>query len=431
MPLYKNIKNVYIMTINHIEQKSRLINYNKYASYLHLLNCVSQIGIYYYLKDEAKTDPRYEPYNLRINEVKYGLAGDWTGTSTLAGDNTNVYQNVGIAAQQNFGNLRERTVAKYKIPLALVVASFSFMSFIAHTSLILLDNRYYKWITDYKVNFLRWIEYFISSPTMMLAIAGLVNVNESDMLYNILVSTAVTNVFGLMAEITKNDPKYGFMSKFFYLIGFLPFRASWSPIIDRFMKVTDNVKGGENSNFAVGYKKIFGLAKYQENFQQNFQIPKFVKYAVYGLYGMYFLFPANMGFHQYLSKSENAYYNGELGYITLSFISKAALSWFVFSGTFRPNNDYLNNQDFSIMGGKLIKPKYIYYGLAGLGATALLTAYIKRDNTQPAELEQNKNKLDYDDDDVYKLYIALEEEGVRLDDLSDKQLKKLLKKMKV
>ena len=83
------------------------------------------------------------------------------------------------------------------------------------------------------------------------------------------------------------------------------------------------------------------------------------------------------------------------------------------------------------MGGKLIKPKYIYYGLAGLGATALLTAYIKRDNTQPAELEQNKNKLDYDDDDVYKLYIALEEEGLRLDDLSDKQLKKLLKKMKV
>jgi hypothetical protein len=432
------------MAINHIEQKSRLINYNKKASYLHLLNFVSQVGLYYYLKEEAKTKPEYEPYNIRINEFEYGLAGDWDGVANLA-DNAGANQNIGLAVQQNYGNLRERKVPKYKIPLSLVVASFSFMSFIAHTCLVILDNKYYTWITDYKVNFLRWIEYFISSPTMMLAIAGLVNINDSSLLNNILVSTAVTNIFGLMAEITKDDPKYGSLSKLFYLVGFLPFASSWSPIIDRFTKASNNLKGGADSIFAKGYKKIFGLTKYNNKFDQNFQIPDYVKYSVYGLLGLYFLFPLNMGYQQYLSKSEDSYYNGELRYITLSYISKAALSWIVFSGTFKPNDDYLSNKDFSLTGGTLIKPKYIYYGLAGLGATSLLTSYFNRDNNQPKKEEQEqeqeqeqkqkqkkeKTKLEYDDNDVYSLYIALEEEGVRIDDLSDKQIVKLIKKMKV
>ena len=91
-------------------------------------------------------------------------------------------------------------------------------------------------------------------------------------------------------------------------------------------------------------------------------------------------------------------------------------------------------------GGKLIKPEYIYYGLAGLGATSLLTSYMYRDNSIPIDKinhkskETNKKKekeSKYSDYDVFKLYTALEEEGVKVDDLSDKQLLKLLKKMKV
>lgn len=428
------------MTINHIEQKSKLINYNKYASYFHLLNFVSQVGLYYYLKKEAKTDPRYEPYNLKINEFQYGLAGNWDGVSNLAANNADPNQNIGIAIQQNYSSLRERKKLKYKIPLPIIVASFSFMSFIGHTCLVLLDNRYYTWITDYKVNFVRWIEYFISSPTMMFAIAGLANVNESTLINNILVSTAVTNIFGLMAEITKDDPKYGFLSKLFYLVGFLPFTSSWYPIIDKFLKATKNLKGGENSVFAIAYKKIFGSANYKLNFDNGNNVPDFVKYIIFGLFGLYTLFPLNMGFQQYISSNENAYYNGEIGYIGLSFISKAALSWLVFWGTYRPNDDYLNKKDLSMKGGKLIKPEYIYYGLAGLGVTSLLTSYMYRDNSIPIDKINNKSKetnkkkekkSKYSNDDVYKLYIALEEEGVKVDDLSDKQLVKLLKKMKV
>lgn len=417
------------MLVDQIKKKNRLINYNKYASYFHLLNFVSQVGLYYYLKEKAvrKEDERYEPYNIRINEINYGLEGDWCDNNILADDNSNTYNNIGQSVQSNFRNLREREVAKYQIPLSLIVASFSFMSFIAHTSLVIMDNKYYTWITDYKVNFLRWIEYFVSSPTMMLAILGLVRINDSSLIYNILVSTAVTNIFGLMAEITKNDPNYGFMSKYFYLIGFLPFGVSWAPIIDRFMKTSDNVKGGSESNFAIGYKKIFGLTAYNQNFQNNFQIPDFVKYTIFGLFGLYFLFPLNMGFHQYVSKSDNAFYNGELGYISLSFISKATLSWLVFSGTFSPNDDYLNNKDFSLIGGTFIKPKYIYYGLAGLGVTTLLASY----NYKKSEPIENNTEDCYCKDEIELLAEYLENKGICIDDLNDRQLMKLLKKMKV
>ena len=111
------------MTNNHIDKKKKLINYNKYASYLHLLNFVSQIGLFYYLKKEAKTDSKYEPFNIKITDVEYGLKGDWDDIETLR--TNGLYPNLVSTVQNNFRDLRKREVTKYKIPLALVIASFS------------------------------------------------------------------------------------------------------------------------------------------------------------------------------------------------------------------------------------------------------------------------------------------------------------------
>jgi len=419
------------MTKKNLDKKNKLITYNKYASYLHLLNFVSQVGLYYYLKKEAKTDSRYEPFDIKITDMEYGLVGDWDQMATLRGDAT--YNTLESTIKNNFGGLRKREVVKYKIPLALIVASFSFMSFIAHTALIMLNNRYYSWIKNYKVNFVRWIEYFISSPTMMLAIAGLCNVNEYSLVQNILVSTAITNVFGLMAEIIKDDPNYGFMSRIFYMVGFLPFRASWSPIISRFMKSIENAKGGKDSTFAKGYIKIFGEAEYDNKFPQNFNIPDFVKYTVYGLYGLYYFFPVNFNLQNYILPKrskllginydpEDSYYYGEIGYIALSYISKATLSWLIFSGTRRPNDEYFNNTSFSLIGGKKIKPWHIYTGLLGLGGTALYYSNkYKLDDT----IEVKPIKSLTTNEQIYK---SIKDDDI--DNMSDDEIRKLWKKLK-
>ncbi len=436
------------MTVDHKKRKEKLLSYNKYAAYLHLLNFVSQVGLYYY---STKSFPD-GPYNLRITETDFKLTEGWDRVLDLKGKNNvdieinndgvitdeeyrKIGRDIATSVQRNFRNLRDKEVTKYKIPLALIVASFSFMSFLSHVALITLDKRYYSWIKNYKVNFVRWIEYFISSPTMILAIAGLCNITNINDIQGIMISTAITNVFGLMAEIIKDDPNYGFMSKIFYIIGFLPFQSSWAPIFSRFRNLVAYVKGGRDSDLASDYINILGEDSYTTTFEEDYKIPDYIKYAVYVLYGFYYLFPLNFGLQNYIlpkrdkflgikyNPKTDPYYFGEIGYITLSYVSKATLSWIIFSGTNKPNDDYLQKDDFSTSGGTIINNKYIYLGLAGLAGLSYY--YSNKYKLSDPDPEIKPIKYLTVDDQIYEIL-----NNKDVDTMSDKEVRNLWKRIK-
>ena len=59
------------------------------------------------------------------------------------------------------------------------------------------------------------------SPTMMIVIATLSGVQNNHQVSSIL-AAMVTNLFGLMSEITK-ESEYKNLSRLFFILGFLPF----------------------------------------------------------------------------------------------------------------------------------------------------------------------------------------------------------------
>ena len=305
-----------------------LFKLNRRALYAHLFNFILQIGLYQFQTFQ---------YDLRITEIEYGL-------SDRAKTVTNQFN------QNNFTRLNKSEVTKFKLPLAIIIGAFSYMSFLGHLSILILGGKYYGWIEYQKINYARWIEYFISSPTMMVIIASITRCNTKSILNLITSSSAITMAFGLISEIVKDDKQYGYLSKIFFTLGVIPFRSSWYPIVKKFSKSMKYVDG----EFQKDYKQIYGEEI------KDFDIPSFVKYTIYLLYGLYHFFPINMWLQRfYLPKrpkrtkflgikyGDDPYFFGEKGFIYLSFISKATLTWMLFSGTVREDESkWLTGDDY-------------------------------------------------------------------------------------
>ncbi|VVU94808.1 hypothetical protein CPAV1605_533 [seawater metagenome] len=394
-----------------------LYKLNEKAMYAHLINFVTQVMLYYY------QDSNGDPYNIRITEKVINIH------NPDQADLNNEFN------RKNFSRLTNGEKTLYTMPLALIVSAFSYMSFLAHFAILILGGRYYSWIEYYKINFARWIEYSISSPTMMLIIAGLTRSNEISTMNSILISTLITNVFGLMSEVLKGNQDYGYLSKIIFSLGFLPFRSSWKPILSNFKRAMDYVtkKDGSTSQFIQDYEDIHG--QQSSNFYKDFEIPEFVKYTVYILYGLYYLFPVNMWLQRFYLPKKNKnkflgikydndpYFFGEKGFIYLSFISKATLSWILFSGTRRTNeNKWLKGDSYyensSITN---IDSKWIYGGLGVLTGGVLYFAnkYALEPNTKviPNRMAEEKYFMQY-----------LKNKNIEeLSDIEVKELDKLLK----
>jgi hypothetical protein len=397
-----------------------LYKLNKRGAYLHLLNFVSQIGLYHYLESTDKNN-----YNLRINENVDGLQ-----KFPEAIDSTN---KLSETIKNNFINLTRGEKTKYLIPLGIIVGAFSYMSFLAHLSLLILGGRYYSWIKYYKINFVRWLEYAISSPTMMIVIATLSGVQNNHQVSSIFTAAMVTNLFGLMSEITKGT-EYNNLSRLFFILGFLPFRSSWNPIIKTFKSRFDYIgDGNKNSGFKKDYEKIYGEDKYKESFPKGLEIPEWVRNSIYILYGFYYLFPLNMSLQRFILpklipkkknflginlKNKDPYILGEKGFIYLSFISKATLSWILFSGIARDQESTYFEGDYTLSTDSAfeIKPWHFYIGLGGLTAGSIYFAKKYSANAdeeiKPKKLEEeryfkrylkNKNIEDLSDDEVVEL----------------------------
>lgn len=195
----------------------------------------------------------------------------------------------------------------FDVNLAYLVASFFFMSAIAHLVIATVYRKKYEANLDRGINKARWIEYGVSASTMMVGIAMLSGVSDLSTLLMIFGGTLVMNLLGLVMEVhNQTTAKTSWLS---FNIGTLAGLLPWVTVAIYF----------------------WGANQYGEG-----NIPTFVYYIYGSMFVFFSSFAVNM-YLQYKKKGKWAnYLYGEKTYMVLSLVAKSALAWQVFAGALRP-----------------------------------------------------------------------------------------------
>jgi Heliorhodopsin len=193
------------------------------------------------------------------------------------------------------------------LPIGFMVASFLFVSAIAHFSLA--SPKGYPWYVknlQKGINYARWYEYAISSSIMIVVIAMLCGIYELSSLLLIFALNATMNLFGLMMELhNQTTQKTNWTS---YIFGCFAGIVPW---------------------IVVGVYFFGAVMAAGEDF------PTFVIFIFVSLAVFFNIFAINMVL-QYRRKGKWAdYLYGEKVYVILSLVAKSALAWQVFAGTLR------------------------------------------------------------------------------------------------
>ena len=196
----------------------------------------------------------------------------------------------------------------FELPLAPMVASFLFMSALAHF-LISAPGIYDWYMTNLRkgVNYARWIEYAFSSSVMIVAIAMLFGMYDVATLLLIFALNAMMILFGWMMELHNQTTEVTDWTAFIFgtIAGVVP----W---------------------LAIGIYFIGSVTSGEE-------VPSFV-YVIYVTLFLFFnVFAINMILQYKKVGRWKDYIYGERVYIILSLVAKSLLAWQVFFGTLQPN----------------------------------------------------------------------------------------------
>ncbi len=205
------------------------------------------------------------------------------------------------------GSLQPVVKTAFNLPIGPVVASFLFLSALAHALIVspLVWPRYVEWIGR-GINPARWVEYSISSSVMMVVIAQLTGIYDVVSLILLFGVNACMIWFGWMMEVHNQRTERTEWLSFWFgsAAGILPWVAVTIYLIG---------SGGDGGG-----------------------PPGFV-YAIFASLFVFFnIFAINMAL-QYLKIGKwRDYLYGERAYIWLSLVAKSLLAWQVFAGTLRP-----------------------------------------------------------------------------------------------
>jgi hypothetical protein len=194
----------------------------------------------------------------------------------------------------------------FTLPFGILVASFLFISAIAHFVIVLTRKRYGKDL-EQGINRYRWFEYALSSSVMIVLIATLFGIHDIASLILIFVVNAAMNLFGLvMEQLNAGAAKTG---------------VRWGPF------VWGSIAGA--APWAAILLYMFGTGNYS-------QVPWFV-WAILGTYFVAFnTFPVNMVLQYRRVGRWQDYLFGERTYIVLSLVAKSLLAWLVLFGAMQP-----------------------------------------------------------------------------------------------
>ena len=196
----------------------------------------------------------------------------------------------------------------FELPLGPFIASFLFMSALAHFAVS--SPGIYEWyVHNLKrgINKARWIEYSFSASVMIVAIATLFGMYDIAALVLIFALNAAMILFGWMMELHNQSTERVNWTAFIFgsIVGIVP----WIAVGIYFV---GSVTSGEN-------------------------VPNFV----YAIYVSLFLFFNVFAVNQVLQYAQvgrwRDYVFGEKVYIVLSLVAKSLLAWQVFFGTLQPS----------------------------------------------------------------------------------------------
>jgi hypothetical protein len=202
--------------------------------------------------------------------------------------------------------LEPSTVTMFELRIGPIVASFLFISAIAH--FLIATILYEKYVTNLKkgINKYRWYEYSISASVMIWVIAMLTGIYDIGTLLLIFFINAMMILFGLRMEMHNQYTEKTDWTPFIYgcIAGLIP----WIVIAIHLF----GAGGGDGGP------------------------PDFVYYIYTSIAIFFNCFAINMILQYKKVGKWKDYLYGERMYVILSLVAKSALAWQVFAGTLRP-----------------------------------------------------------------------------------------------
>jgi len=203
-------------------------------------------------------------------------------------------------------SLEQASKALFELPFGILVASFLFISALAHAIVFLSGETYLNEIRR-GINKFRWFEYALSSSIMIVLISTLFGIYDIASLILIFVLNVSMNLFGLVMEQLNEGSEKKNIRWGPFVWGALAGVAPWTAIL----------------------LYMFGTGNFD-------MVPWFV-WAIVGTYFVAFnTFPVNMVLQYRRVGKWKDYVYGERVYIVLSLVAKSALAWLVLFGAMQP-----------------------------------------------------------------------------------------------
>jgi hypothetical protein len=214
-----------------------------------------------------------------------------------------------------FTGIESAQVLLMDIPLAYLIASFLFMSAIAHFVMGWpLRSRYEGWLAQ-GINPIRWVEYSFSATTMIVAIAYLSYIKDFPALVAIAGANVAMILFGWSMEAANQG------------------RLERGEKVDWKHFIFGSIAG------LVPWIAIFSIVaafSAQEGLPADVSIPVFVYVIIATLFVSFNIFAITMVLQYARIGRWRDYLVGEKTYMVMSLVAKSLLAWQVFSGTLRP-----------------------------------------------------------------------------------------------
>jgi hypothetical protein len=193
----------------------------------------------------------------------------------------------------------------FSIKLGPLVASFLFMSSIAHFLVAFPLNKWYNANLAKNINVARWVEYVFSSSVMLVVISLLVGISDIATLIGFFFLNASMILFGWMMELHNQSTT----------------KTNWTSFI---------------FGCIAGIGPWIGIAIYLASPGSTSNPPTFVYWIFFSIFLFFNCFAINQVLQYKKVGSWKDYLYGERAYIILSLVAKSLLAWQVWAGTLRP-----------------------------------------------------------------------------------------------
>lgn len=212
-------------------------------------------------------------------------------------------QHADVVGPQRFNVTVDKTTSSNTVMLIILVILFVFITAIFHYTVYGLRNITYKDMINSSNNWLRWVEYCITSTIMIVLISLSIGLKDFGLFIMMIVSNMVIMMMGHIVERLLVDDKQRSLSILATVAAWLLFAAIWGILTKTFVSLAS--RGN---------------------------MPKFV----WAVYILMFIFFSSFGVVQLVQvaggyNSKN-YAVVEISYVSLSFISKVLLALLLFVG---------------------------------------------------------------------------------------------------